>query len=502
MTVLDASAIASWRREPIRFIEQVLRDPETGRPFELFEAQRQFFEHAWTFGANGRLLYPEQCFGAPKKSGKTGTAAMHVLTTTCLYGGRFAESFCLANDEEQAQGRVFQAVRRIVEASPHLRRDADITQTRITFPQTGAVIQAIGNDYASAAGANPVISSFDELWAFTSERSRRLWDEMIPSPARKVSARLVTTYAGFENEGELLFDLYKRGLQQQQIGPSLYAGNGLLMAWHHKQLAPWQDEAWLAEARRTLRPNQYLRMIECRFVTTEASFIDMALWDRCVDPAIGSVAENRSLPIFVGIDASVKRDSTAVVATAWDRKAKAVRLVFHRVFQPTPDQPLDFESTVEATVLDLKKRFCLYKCIFDPYQMEATAQRLRRAGVAIEEFPQSLPNLTQCCQNLYDLIQGGNLICYPDAAMRLAISRAVAVEGPRGWRLGKDKQTHKIDVVVALAMSALLAMRDHRRANYISMNWVSGPDEDSERDPDGAGAWRAMRLAAHIARYG
>ena len=114
-----------------------------------------------------------------------------------------------------------------------------------------------------------MISSFDELWAFTSERSRRLWDEMIPSPARKVSARLVTTYAGFENEGELLFDLYKRGLQQQQIGPSLYAGNGLLMAWHHKQLAPWQDEAWLAEARRTLRPNQYLRMIECRFVTTD-----------------------------------------------------------------------------------------------------------------------------------------------------------------------------------------------------------------------------------------
>ena len=172
------------------------------------------------------------------------------------------------------------------------------------------------------------------------------------------------------------------------------------------------------------------------------------------------------------------------------------------MFQPTPDQPLDFESTVEATVLDLKKRFCLYKCIFDPYQMEATAQRLRRAGVAIEEFPQSLPNLTQCCQNLYDLIQGGNLICYPDAAMRLAISRAVAVEGPRGWRLGKDKQTHKIDVVVGLALCALLAMRDHRRANYISMNWVSGPDEDSERDPDGAGAWRAMRLAAHIARYG
>ena len=75
--VLDASALTRWRREPISFIEQVLRNPETGRPFELLDAQRQFFEHAWHTTDDGRLLYPEQCYGAIKKSGKTATAAMH-----------------------------------------------------------------------------------------------------------------------------------------------------------------------------------------------------------------------------------------------------------------------------------------------------------------------------------------------------------------------------------------------------------------------------------------
>src|SRR5262249_7512143 len=160
-----------WRQQPITFIEQILRDPETGSPFELFEAQRQFFAHAWTLTDDGRLAYPEQCFGAPKKTGKTGTAAMHLLTTAYLFGGRFAEAYCVANDLEQAQGRVFQSVRRIVETSPYLKREAEITQQRIVFPQTGAVIQAIGSDYVSAAGANPVISSFDELWGYTSERS-------------------------------------------------------------------------------------------------------------------------------------------------------------------------------------------------------------------------------------------------------------------------------------------------------------------------------------------
>jgi hypothetical protein len=50
---------------------------------------------------------------------------------------------------------------------------------------------------------------------------------------------------------------------------------------------------------------------------------------------------NRGIPIWVGVDASIKRDSTAIVATTWDKKAQQVRLVTHRVFQPNPDEPLN-----------------------------------------------------------------------------------------------------------------------------------------------------------------
>jgi len=69
-------------------------------------------------------------------------------------------------------------------------------------------------------------------------------------------------------------------------------------------------------------------------------------------------------------------------------------------------------------------------------------------------LPQTVSNLTEASQNLFDLIKGRNLVAYPDEQIRLAISRAVAVETSRGWRIGKDKQTHKIDVVVALGMAA------------------------------------------------
>jgi hypothetical protein len=66
---------------------------------------------------------------------------------------------------------------------------------------------------------------------------------------------------------------------------------------------------------------------------------------------------------------------------------------------------------------------------------------------------------------------------YPNDAIRLAISRAVAAETPRGWRIAKDKQSHKIDVVVALAMAALSALRSGADDYYSSLEWVASPAE-------------------------
>jgi phage terminase large subunit-like protein len=461
--VLEHAALERWQREPVSFIAEVLRNPKTGRPFELLDAQRQFFAHCWRTGADGRLLYPEQCIGMIKKTGKTGTAAMHVLTTTLVFGGRYAEGYVVANDLEQAQGRVFSAIRQISESSPLLRREAEITQSRITFPQTGAVIQAIGSDYASAAGAHPVISSFDELWGYTSERSRRLFDELVPVPTQPISCRLTTTHAGYENESVLLEEMCKRGRALPEIAPGLHAGDHLLFFWSHEPLASWQTESWLAEMRQITRPIQYLRQFENRFVSSESAFIDMALWDRCVDPNNGRAVADRRLSVWVGCDASTKHDSSAIVAVTFDQQAQKVRLVMYRIFQPSPDQPLDFESTIEAELLGLRKRFHVVRVLFDPYQMQSTAQRLQRVGLPIEEYPQSPSNLTDIGQNLFDLITGGNLAVYPDPALRLAVSRAIAVETPRGWRIAKEKQSHKIDVVVALAMACHAAVEGQAR---------------------------------------
>ena len=125
---------------PLEFIREVLVDPETGQPFVLYPAQERFLREALTPGPDGRLPYTEMVYSCPKKSGKTATAAMAMIYVVIVLGGRYAEGYCLANDLEQSTGRVFQAIARIVQASPLLRAEAKITQSRIEFASRGATI--------------------------------------------------------------------------------------------------------------------------------------------------------------------------------------------------------------------------------------------------------------------------------------------------------------------------------------------------------------------------
>jgi hypothetical protein len=80
------------RPNVIAWINAVLRDPETGKPFVLLLAEIAFLEHAFQLNEDGTAKYPERVYSAPKKSGKTAFAAILTLVITLLFGGRDPES--------------------------------------------------------------------------------------------------------------------------------------------------------------------------------------------------------------------------------------------------------------------------------------------------------------------------------------------------------------------------------------------------------------------------
>ena len=57
MTVAETLDVTRWKREPIAFIERILRDPESGKPFVLSDAERAFLTLAFRLGDDGRLKF-------------------------------------------------------------------------------------------------------------------------------------------------------------------------------------------------------------------------------------------------------------------------------------------------------------------------------------------------------------------------------------------------------------------------------------------------------------
>src|SRR5208282_4166535 len=128
-------------------------------------------------------------------------------------------------------------------------------------------------------------------------------------------------------------------------------------------------------------------------------------------------------------------------------------------------QPPDFTSTIERAVLELKDRFWLQGVNYDPWQLSALAQRLTDAGVDMREFPQTLGNLSAMGENLLGLFKDRNIEIYEDTDLAQSLRNAVGIESPRGFKIGKPSVGKKIDLVVALAMSALAAVH-HERAGW------------------------------------
>jgi phage terminase large subunit-like protein len=400
------------------------------------------------------MRYTEQVFSAGKKSGKTGLAAMMVIYAAAVLAGPGGEIYLLANDVEQAQSRVYKAISLILQASPLLKGAVEITQSKIVFRSTGTAIIAMANEFKSFSGANPSLNVYDELAYYNSENARRMFDEGVPSPARRISFRLSVSTAGFDGEPSPLRDLYDRAMERgEQIAPDLWRDGNLLCYWTHEIKAPWQRPEWVEEMRRSLRPAQFARLILNRWVSSESAFLELEDWDAITDAQLMPLLAKSSLPIWIGLDLGLRHDSTAIVSVAWD--GDRIRLVDHKIFTPAFGQTLDVEGTAEVAVMSLRARFAVQSVYFDPWQALSVAQRLTKRGVKMVEWPQTPANLGLMAGNLMELIKRRQFAAYPAADLRVAVSKTIAIESARGYRLGKAKASDRVDPIIALAMACI-----------------------------------------------
>jgi phage terminase large subunit-like protein len=403
-----------------------------------------------------------------KKTGKTFLNAVLLAWRWLALPG---DHFAVGNDFDQSASRQFQEISEMVRRNEYLRSNVRATTRQLVFEPTGSAVTALAVDAAGNAGANHLTASHTEAWGIVYEGGIRAYEELTPPPGvlYGLSAlRICDSYAGYETESDVWHRLVDRGLLGARVCEEwpLFITNGLLL-FHMNGLeaqercfrgTPTQAAIYYDEQRASLRPGTFSRLHENKRATGSEAFIPLEDWDRCIDPNCRAMLSSYERRLFVGVDASTKGDSSAVVAVYRDSELSKVVLAKHRIWQPSSRDPLDLDGTIGDFLRDLARSFSLTDIRYDPYQMHDLSTRLRSEGLPMTEYPQSVPNLTSMGQNLYELVKGGNLVLYPDEFMRTCASHAVALQSSRGWRIAKEKTSFKIDVIVALAMASLAAI--------------------------------------------
>jgi phage terminase large subunit-like protein len=462
--------------DPAAWIDENIKVSELSKPFKLADYQRRVLGAMFVFDQAGKVAIDEAVWSEPKKSGKTTLAAALALWWADTQEAP-NEILVVANDLEQATSRAFATMCTLLTKNPTLgERARRVSNTKIVF-DTGTTIRAIASEYAGAAGSNHGLTLWDEIWAGTTENYRRLWDELTPVPTRLNSIRLVFSYAGFEGESKTLRDLYLAGVDAAEHPEGrgerlddelpIYrsregAGLNLVTFWSHDCRMPWQTAVWLERQRQDHiskgRVSTWLRLFENRWVSGESAFITAALWDAIVNSDLMPLAPTKSgAPLWVGVDIGIKNDTTGIVAVQPLLRAPEgtppIRLALHKIWKPKPGTPVD-HADIEAYLRYLHANYKLRKIAVDPHQALDLIVRLKKAGLPIEECPQTSGTVDAMGQTLITAIQARDLVVYPDADLRQQALNTVAVEKPSGMmRMDKAKSNRKIDAIVALALA-------------------------------------------------
>jgi phage terminase large subunit-like protein len=404
-----------------------------------------------------------------KKTGKT-------LLNSVLLAWRWitlpGEHFCVGNDLDQSSSRQFQEITAMVRRNPYLKRHVKIGNKKLEFTPTNSTIVALACDSAGNAGANHLTASHTEAWGIVYEAGIRSFEELTSPPGLFYGLpclRICDSYAGYEGESETWHRLVDRGLNGERISKDwgLYREGGLLLFHAEGQHAQnncfrgtdTEADTYYLEQRSLLRPAAYKRLHENIRSTGSESFISMDKWDACIDPDLRPALPNSELNLYVGVDASLKHDTSAVVAV-YVNDDNRVCLAKHRIWTPSKGQVLDLDATIGDFLRELHEGFSVTGVYYDPWQMADLSMRLQRDGLLMQEYPQSSPNLTAMSQNLFELIEHNSISLYASSQLRKHAIHATAVESTRGWRISKQKAANKIDGIVALAMATLQAVQN------------------------------------------
>lgn len=490
----------------VNFFERLLvhsKGEWAGQPFLLQEWQKQKIIRplfGWKREANGLRRYRTAYIEVPRKNGKSTLAAGIGLKLAFADDEPGAEVYSAAADRDQAS-IVFDEARRMVEASPHLERRAEVYKRAILVPGTYSVYRVLSADAYTKHGLNAHGVIFDELHA---QSNRELWDVLSTSTgARRQPMIVAITTAGYDRQS-VCFEMHEYArqvmagiIEDETFLPVIFAADD--------DDDDWLDENVWAKANPSLGvtvkldylrnealkarnvpayQNTFRRLHLNQWTQQETRWLDLKAWDAC-DMAV-SEPLLRGAPCYGGLDLASTSDIASLVLCFSSEAGETENFAWLPFFWIPRDNlierarkdrvPYDawvrqgLITATEGNVIDysyivrdieaLGERFNIKEIAFDRWGAFQVSQALESAGFTMVGFGQGFASMAGPTKELLRLVLNGKLAHGGHPVLRwMADNMMVSTDAAGNVKPNKQKSREKIDGIVAGIMALDRALR-------------------------------------------
>jgi phage terminase large subunit-like protein len=182
-----------------------------------------------------------------------------------------------------------------------------------------------------------------------------------------------------------------------------------------------------------------------QWVRSQESWLPEGAWAQCVAPEIQLDTE---LPVWVGIDMALKRDTIGICIAQPQGERCVVRA---KIWNPEIDG-IDIAG-VEAYLREIHNTYEVREFVYDPAFFERSAEALSDEGMNLVTFPQSASRMIPACGNAYEMIVAKKIAHDGSPTFTDQVLSAAQRMSDKGWTLSKGKSRRKIDSCIAMVMA-------------------------------------------------
>jgi phage terminase large subunit-like protein len=494
----------------IAFIEKlkITIGDDAGKPFKLRPWQKSFIRDVLNpVGESGKRRVRRAVLSIARKNGKTELAAALILVFLIGPAAEVnGEIYSAANDREQAS-IVFNAVARMVEASPVLSRHLKvIPSTKVIYVKTsgikaaGSKFRALSAEAGTKHGLNPSFVVYDEL---AQARTRELLSVLTTSQGARKEPLFLTISTQNNDPTHPLSEMIDDGLNSDDpsVVCHLYAADDDcdlmdVTQWRkaNPALGDFRSYEELEDmAKRAVRlPSEeaeFRLLYLNQRVSLHAPLIATSDWRKCF---VKNLEYAPKEPIYLGLDMSTTTDLTALVATsvndgsrikAWYWKPEALiadhtkrdrvryDLFAKEGFLTTSPGRIINPRLIAAKVVELSETYDVRGVAFDRAYMDEVlryfddnghvAQEGEGDGIRLVKWGQGFIGMNPAINAFEAAVLTDDLKHDGNPLTTFCVSNALSIMDPAGNRkLDKAKSRFRIDGAVALAMALGLKALD------------------------------------------